>query len=160
MYTDTFAWLGEFCRKFVVPGSSVLDVGKDKLRWNFSKHFTNCIYHTISNHDTSTFTLTSKEQYCWPLESNSYDVVICGFELEGDPFFWKTLFNISEVCRPGATICIIVSSSRENLYRFSPHVATTWKEYMNCQLVETSIHDNVNCFVFKKLKLKLSDYGK
>lgn len=99
--------------------------------------------------------------YDWPVEDDTYDLVICGQVFEHDKFFWLTLNNVKRVVKPGGLICIIAPGAGPyhahpvDCYRFYADCMKAFAEWMDIELLESSVDENSIPFkdvkgVFKK----------
>jgi len=85
--------------------------------------------------------------YDWPIEDESYDVVICGQVFEHDKFFWLTLNNVKRVTKRGGLICIIAPGAGPyhahpvDCYRFYADCMKGFAEWMNVELLESSVDE-------------------
>lgn len=88
--------------------------------------------------------------YDWDgVPKNAFDVVVSGQVFEHDKFFWKTLANIREVCKPNALVMIIVPSRGGvhrfplDCYRFYEDASIPFAELLGAEIVEVVWNEEV-----------------
>jgi SAM-dependent methyltransferase len=113
MHANSYNMMSEF-RKFIAPGSRVLDAGGADVNGSYRPLFLDCSYTTL-DYANADIVISG---YDWPIEDESYDAVVCGQMLEHDKFFWLTMKNIARVLVPGGIACVIVPSKFNCIHRF------------------------------------------
>jgi SAM-dependent methyltransferase len=126
-------------RRHVRPASRVLDAGGVDLNGSYRSLFADCRYTTLDYDPRADIVVTG---YSWPLDDESFDVVVCGQMLEHDRFFWLTLSNIARVLRPGGWLLLIVPSAGHehrfpvDCWRFLPDSVAAMADWAKLEKVE------------------------
>lgn len=120
----------KFVDRFINTGQSVLDVGSqcvDGQTMNYRQLMPQGVnYCGLDIEAGINVTLVAHNQYAWPIEDNSMDIVICGQTLEHVEYPWLTMKEIGRVLKPDGKCCIIAPSKIElhrfpiDTYRYNP----------------------------------------
>lgn len=134
----------------------VLDVGGANVNGSYRPIFNGAEYTTLDRENADVIV----DGYDWPLEDESFDVVISGQALEHDPRFWLTAQNMARVLKPGGLLVIIVPSRGRvhrfpvDCYRFLPDSMAALADIMQVELIKTHWNRQVEwgdlAGVFKK----------
>ncbi len=145
MHGNSFNRMREFRRKLVARGSRVLDVGGADVNGSYRPIFADCEYVTLDRARADVVV----NGYDWPLDDQSFDVVISGQCLEHDKFFWLTLKNIARVLRSGGLFLLIVPAQWPihrypvDCYRFLPDSIDAIAEWAGMTAIARTI--DVGC---------------
>ena len=130
--------MGEFVRKYLPRNQTVLDVGGADVNGNYKPLVTanDCDYKTL---DFAGADYVVKD-YNWR-DVPKFDAVISGQTLEHDPYFWKTLGNISNIVT-GWVFIIVPSKGKYHkhpidCYRFYKDADKVFADIMEMELIET-----------------------
>lgn len=138
MHPSSYKLMGEFVRKYLPAKTSVLDVGGADVNGSYKKIILDngSTYKTL-DWEKADFNV---QGYDWS-EVPVFDAVISGQTLEHDPFFWKTLKNISRITNQW--VFIIVPSKGKyhkhpiDCYRFYKDADKAFAEIMGMELIES-----------------------
>lgn len=142
----------ELAKRFIDPGSIVVHVGATQAENNLKNLFSDCIYKTASHYKYSDYFIG---KYEWGVPSQSVDAII-NHVLHNDPFFWKTLFNMSDCLKVNGIVCLILPyqsspHSSKPLYIFDVNCIPHFAEYMSMNVEETW-NDKENSQVYSVLR--------
>ena len=147
MHQTSYDLMKEFASKYVKGPCFVLDVGATLSSQNYGSIFTDCDYRTLSWDKGAHYQV---EGYTWTnVPKDTFDVVISGQAFEHDKFFWLTLANIREVCKPDALVMIIVPSRGVvhrfplDCYRFYEDARIPFSELLGADIVETVWNEEI-----------------
>jgi hypothetical protein len=138
MHIESYNLMGELFREFVPQKSTVLDVGGADINGSYKQIVVDmqCDYKTLDFEDADYIV----NGYNWQ-NIPMFDVIISGQMLEHDPFFWKTLANMS---KKAVKYIIIIVPSKGNYhaypvdcYRFMPDCAGAFAKIMKMELVKS-----------------------
>jgi SAM-dependent methyltransferase len=138
VHANSFRRVQELRKEWVPAGSSVLDVGGADVNGTYQPIFADCRYVTLDHERADVIV----DGYDWPLEDESFDVVVSGQCLEHDKFFWLTLKNIARVLKPGGIFLLVVPWEAPvhrypiDCWRFLPDSASVMGEWANMELIE------------------------
>ena len=143
--------MGEFVRKYLPRNITVLDVGGADVNGSYKPLIkaNGCGYKTLDwvNAD---YIINGYDWSHVPI----FGAVISGQTLEHDPFFWRTLKNISDkLVSPGWAFIIVPSKGKYHAhpydcYRFYKDADRASAEIMGMELIETVW--NTDKSVYKK----------
>jgi len=177
MHRESYNAVTEFKNIYIgkhETGYKILDVGGKEtpsgtvpgIGGNYENIFPGCTFHVL---DFKTEEEGSRDSvpdiivngYDWPIDDETYDVVLCGQVFEHDKFFWLTLNNIKRVLKKDGLACIVAPSTGGvhrhpiDCYRFFEDSMTAFAEYMNMELLDVKTYEsyfNDVRGVFKKSK--------
>lgn len=88
---------------------NILDVGSMNVNGSYNKLFCkpNWIYKGIDISEGLNVDIVSPDPYKWPVDNNSFDVIISGQCMEHVEAPWLWVKEIERVCKPNGLICII-----------------------------------------------------
>ena len=102
----------KYARSYIKPGSRVLEIAPDgepstyqsstpaaDLTWESLE-----IVDSPHNLPNRRFDHMSANAYSYPLESNSFDVVLSGNVIEHVRMTWKWMQELARVCKPGGHV--------------------------------------------------------
>lgn len=105
----------------------VLDVGSSSLNGTYRHLFATADWTYVGLDLTPgpNVDVVTGDPYAWPLDAQSFDLVVSGQTLEHAEFFWLTVLEMRRVLRPGGMAFIIVPS-RGPQHR---HPVDCWRFY-------------------------------
>ena len=139
---DIYIKITQYRNRFIPPGKRILSIGINEGQFDIKRIFKDCWFSTIdTNHDADFIVKDIAD--VWPDMPNDFDVVIATTVLNENPYFWKILFNITDVCNKGGCIIIAAAaSSKKSLpeskysYLFDRNIGEAWGKYISCELVD------------------------
>ncbi len=149
MHPSSYTLMGEFIRKYLPRNITVLDVGGADVNGSYKPlvEANGCIYKTL-DHSGADYVV---KDYNW-LDVPIFGAVISGQTLEHDPYFWKTLENISGCLIAPSWAFIIVPSKGKyhkhpiDCYRFYKDADKVFAEIMGMELIETVWNTDKNVY--------------
>jgi SAM-dependent methyltransferase len=118
-------------QKYALPyfsdGMRVLEIGPDGSPSTYQKlvNKPGITWHTIDMFDSPQLTYRNRDEYCFPIEAASYDLVLSAQVIEHVRKIWKWMAEVSRVCRPGGTIITINPVS----FRYHEAPIDCWRIY-------------------------------
>lgn len=91
----------------------ILDVGSYDVCGSYNPLFTggNWEYRGLDIEKGPNVDIVAEDNYAWPIEDQTFDVVVSGQAFEHVEFVWKTMAEIERVLKPGGMCCIIAPST-------------------------------------------------
>jgi SAM-dependent methyltransferase len=140
----------KLCERIGSTEFNVLDVGSQHVEGNLLSY--RSIFESLHNARYSGLDMiagqnvdvVAKDPYKFPLESNSFDLVISGQAFEHIEFPWLTIREIERVLRPGGFAIIIAPSSGpehrypNDCWRFYPDGMRALGKWASLDCIEAS----------------------
>lgn len=94
---------------FIHERADVLEIGPDTIPSTYRCHTPAAIasWHTLDFERNEPLTYTIEDGYSFPIEDDSYDVVISGQVIEHVPKPWRWLPEVARVTRRGGTVITV-----------------------------------------------------
>lgn len=118
MHTNSLRLFQRYAAQFFKPGVKVLEIGPDTIPSTYQREGLpegrDLTWHTLELHglgNAKKTTYVSRDEYTFPVQSNSYDVVLSGQVIEHVPKVWIWIKELSRVCKPGGYVITIAPVS-------------------------------------------------
>lgn len=98
-------------KKFFSAGSRVLELGPDDFPSTFQRIVPSKEWHTIDLYSNPKLTYLASDPYRFPVEDNSYDIVLSGQVFEHVKKPWKLIVELARICRQGGVIITVAPVS-------------------------------------------------
>ncbi|MDD4478561.1 MAG: class I SAM-dependent methyltransferase [Mesotoga sp.] len=151
-----------------LPSSQrVLDVGSMDVNGSYKPLFQDHDYQGLDIAPGPNVDIVAPDPYDWPIEDNSFDVVISGQCLEHVEYPWRTVEEIARVLKPGGMCCIIAPSNGPehrypiDCYRYMPDGMKAMAKDAGLKVVSSSLHDpgiNIKAFLWYLSKGKINTF--
>ncbi len=117
MHQNTQLLFKKYALPYFKPGLRVLEIGPNKLPSNFQEILKDdsLTWHTLDLSFRNDIPLTYKtaDEYAFPIEANSYDIVLSSSVIEHVRKIWRWMPELARVTRPGGHIITIAPVSWE-----------------------------------------------
>jgi len=99
----------KYAVKYFKEGIKVLEIGPDKLPSSYMNSINNMsiVWDTIDLYPNKNTDFIAKNEYEFPIEDNSYDIILAGQVIEHVRKIWVWIKELSRVCKKGGYIIII-----------------------------------------------------
>lgn len=126
MHLNSTLLFNKYAKEYFKPGMKVLEVGasSSKYRRIAGKGIQ---WDTLGLESSryKNFTITSKNEYSYPIPDNTYDIVLSGQVLEHVKKVWLWMKELSRICKKGGHVITINPVSWE--YHEAP--VDCWRVY-------------------------------
>jgi SAM-dependent methyltransferase len=110
--------------KFPHTAGRVLDVGSYDVNGTYKPMFgTGYKYEGLDIMEGPNVDIVATDPYKWPIEDNTYDVIISGSCLEHVEAPWLWIDEVYRVCKPGG-LCVIQAPWKHGIHR---HPVDCWR---------------------------------
>lgn len=132
------------------PRKRVLDVGSYDINGSYKQLFNpDCFDYTGMDMEAGpNVDLVLKNPYDWSLlQTDSFDLIVCGQVFEHAEFFWITMSEMTRVLKKDGLLCVIVPNVLEehrypvDCYRFNTDGMVAMARYVNLEV----LHAHTNC---------------
>lgn len=113
MHNTSLRLMQRFVADYLNPRQNlkILDVGSQSVNGDYRSIFINPLgwweYVGLDVSIGQNVDIVANDQYKWPLNNASFDVIISGQCLEHVEAPWLWIKEVERVCKPGGVICII-----------------------------------------------------
>ncbi|MBO0748253.1 MAG: methyltransferase domain-containing protein [Acidimicrobiaceae bacterium] len=110
MHENSRLLFNAYARQRFADGQRVLEIGPDGFPSTYRKEvgdLTNLTWDTLDIFPSDQLTYPASDPYHFPIENDSYDVVLAGQVIEHVPKIWVWIQEVQRVCKPGGTVVII-----------------------------------------------------
>ena len=116
-----------YAKGYFGAGSRVLEVGPDGFPSTYARIVgdPSITWDTLDITDAPELTYRSVDQYCFPIEDGSYDVVVAAQVIEHVRKIWVWIRELERVCRSGGHVVIVNPVS----WPFHPAPVDCWRIY-------------------------------
>lgn len=103
-----------YARPLFKPGSKVLEIGPDECPSLYRRIAgeTASAWETLDMRPSGRLTYTSASEYCFPIASDQFDVVLSGQDFAHVRKAWFWIKEMARVCKPGGTVLITAPMTR------------------------------------------------
>lgn len=111
MHTSSMELMQQFRMKYLpvdLSGISILDVGSYDVNGTYKDLFIGASYVGLDIADGPNVDIVCIEPYVYPLDDNSFDILISGQALEHMTHPWKAIAEMSRILKSQGLICLIV----------------------------------------------------
>lgn len=169
MHSSAYTAAETFCKKFVIHGMKVLDIGSYDFNGSLRPLFQNCEYVGLDITSGKNVDVIANA-HAMPFGNDSFDIIISSSNFEHDELFWLTFKEMCRVVKPGGFIYICAPSAGEyhgypvDCWRFYKDSATALQKWAavnfngnsyKLEIMESSIGTNEpwkdNVSIFKKI---------
>lgn len=117
MHQNTQLLFKKYALPYFKPGLRVLELGPNKRPSNFQEILQDdsLTWHTLdlSFRTDIPLTYTTADEYAFPIEANSYDIVLSSSVIEHVRKIWRWMPELARVTRPGGHVITIAPVSWE-----------------------------------------------
>lgn len=107
MHQQSHNLMKGFVDKYLKGGETVIDIGSLDVNGNYADLFTNQDYKGLDICEGANVDIVSKDLYSFPVEDESYDVVISGNCIEHVEYTWEWIREVGRILKKGGKACII-----------------------------------------------------
>ena len=110
MHNSSMELMRQFRTKYLLEdlsGISILDVGSYDVNGTYKDLFIGASYVGLDIADGPNVDITCSKHDVYPLDNNSFDVVISGQALEHMTHPWKAVMEMSRILKSQGLICLI-----------------------------------------------------
>ena len=109
MHQNSLLLFERYALEYFKPELRVLEVGPDGYpsTYQMSAGARATTWDTVELVDSPEVTHTAVNEYEYPIESDTYDIVFAGNVLEHVPRIWVWMPEVSRVCKPGGVVITI-----------------------------------------------------
>src|SRR5262249_22054875 len=112
MHLNSQLLFDQYIKRFLLSGSKVLEIGPDSIPSTYATRAgVRCASWDTADLRGSAYdsqlTIVFDNQYDFPLDSESYDIIISGQVLEHVKSFWKWLPELRRILKTGGLLIII-----------------------------------------------------
>ena len=125
----------------------VLDIGGVDINGSYRDIFSSerFVYQSADTDNNSNPDIHLPDNYRLPIETESFDIVLCGQTLEHCEYFWLLFDEMVRVLNPRGMLFLIVPSAGPihrfpvDCYRFYPDFLLSMAKYTKCHLIDSWI---------------------
>jgi len=146
---------------------SILEIGSKNVNKNNKKTYSEILktcgilynYTGLDIEDGDNVDIVTNEEYKYPIDSNTYDIIICSSVLEHVPFFWETFLEIVRITKKNGLMFFNTPANGRihkyplDCWRFYPDA------YKSLELYSKGQTDLLENFIYEEeqLNILLSD---
>ena len=109
MHTNSRLLFEKYATDYFNPNTRILEIGADNIPSTYRKIIKgdNIIWDTIDLQEREGFTYVSNSEYSYPIESNTYNIVLSGQVFEHVRKPWRWMKELERVCKVGGFVITI-----------------------------------------------------
>jgi SAM-dependent methyltransferase len=108
MHLNSKLLLEKYGLQYFKDGLKVLEIGPDNIPSGIRQMVhTNVTWHTLNIFDDKRLTYPSSPEYAFPIEDNSYDIVVSANVIEHVKKIWQWLPELARVAKAGGVVITI-----------------------------------------------------
>jgi len=109
MHTNSRLLFEKYATDYFNSNTRILEIGADNIPSTYRKIIKgdNIIWDTIDLQEREGFTYVSNSEYSYPIESNTYDIVLSGQVFEHVRKPWRWMKELERFCKVGGVYGIV-----------------------------------------------------
>lgn len=113
MHTNSKLLFDKFARPLFCRGMRVLEIGPDTFPSTFQKMIPieEIKWDTLDINDSSSLTYAGSKLYSFPIQSDTYDIVLSGQVIEHVALIWQWMRELARVTKPKGLVITINPAS-------------------------------------------------
>lgn len=165
MHPESYNIMKSFIDNFVDSNHMVLDVGSRDVNGSYKNLFFGNNYVGLDVIEGKNVDVVVDE-YSWPFQDESFDIVISGQAFEHIEFFWKTIEEMVRVLKVGGKVCIIAPAEEGkhrypiDCWRFMSDGMRAIAKWSELEIIDTKTTKHKNRFIYadkKKRRNQMQD---
>jgi SAM-dependent methyltransferase len=108
MHLNSKLLLKQYALPYFKDGIKVLEIGPDAIPSSIQQMMPDTItWHTLNIFDDKRLTYPNADEYNFPIDDNSYDIVVSANVIEHVKKIWKWVPELTRVTKPGGLVITI-----------------------------------------------------
>ena len=108
MHTNSLLLFNKYAASLFAPGAKVLEIGPDGFPSTYRRAIgVSCEWHTIGLKEDGRLTYRASGEYDYPVEADSYDIVLSGNVIEHVRKPWRWMPELVRLAKPGGLVITI-----------------------------------------------------
>lgn len=125
MHRNSLLLFDKYAKPYFKPNLRVLEIGPDTHTWAYRNivNDNTLTWDTVELFPAPGITHVAKDEYNFPIESDSYDLVLSGQVIEHVRKIWLWMRELARVCKPGG---LVITLNPVN-WPYHPHPHDCWR---------------------------------